>query len=452
MTFRYHGNWCGPGWSDGVYTSSRRGFAPAVDEFDETCRQHDFALAGGATDFAADDRFYQSNVGKGAKRTIAALAVKARRTAQSLTSTPPLQNSFAISLSNNMVSNKNQKKNLRAEKTKTKVPTSLVPIKNNNGSTRAAPVSIATKRTSSSPVMKTTPSGVMITHRSYLQPITNWGTFRADPIPCNPGLAGSFPWLAKLARRYEQYRFVKLKYEFRSVVASSQSGIVMLSFDFDAADAGPTSKADQAQTVPNTETNVWMNNELAVRTDSTWRFVRAGTLLPNLDVKTYDLGNMWFSSNYGNNAVGGELYVEYAVEFRRPTDGPESCGTLSTNTTSFTAPFTGNTTITGAAFPFAKSTVFANDLVVVAGGDYSISFVVTGSSIVGGPTYPTISSNSGTSQIDDLVISNAGSKSHALYKVRCETGDIISWPSAGTGTTISNVTLYVAAIDYTSFV
>lgn len=78
MHFRYHGNWCGPGWSDGRYVSSTHGFAPAIDEFDETCRQHDFALAGGASDPEADAKFFEDNVNKGAKRSVAAYAVAAR--------------------------------------------------------------------------------------------------------------------------------------------------------------------------------------------------------------------------------------------------------------------------------------------------------------------------------------------------------------------------------------
>lgn len=78
MTYRFHGNWCGPGWSDGRYVDSRQGYAPAVDEFDETCRQHDFALAGGTRDRVADATFVRANFGKGFKRTAAAVAVAVR--------------------------------------------------------------------------------------------------------------------------------------------------------------------------------------------------------------------------------------------------------------------------------------------------------------------------------------------------------------------------------------
>jgi hypothetical protein len=170
--------------------------------------------------------------------------------------------------------------------------------------------------------MVTKPDGtVEISHRTFLQPVDNELDFSTVGFPCNPGMSGSFPWLSKIARRYEEYRFKRLRYEFRSVASSATPGVVMMSFDYDAADAAPATKSEQAQTIPNSECNVWMNNDLSVPTSSQFRYVRAGTLAANLDVKTYDMGNLWLSTSYGNNVVGGELYVEYTVELRKPTAG-----------------------------------------------------------------------------------------------------------------------------------
>jgi len=77
VTFRYHGNYVGPGWSAGKYQRSvRRSRVPAVDEFDQTAKEHDAAYATPGADLkGADYKFYRRNIGQGLKRSAAAIAV-----------------------------------------------------------------------------------------------------------------------------------------------------------------------------------------------------------------------------------------------------------------------------------------------------------------------------------------------------------------------------------------
>jgi hypothetical protein len=378
-------------------------------------------------------------MGRGAKRTVAALAVMARDAAQ--------RRFIDTTVTKTMNKTMNQKKNLRTNTPKpnpARVPKTL----RGNDVTRAAPVAIATRRTGVKPTVTTTPGGITVAHRSFLFPVNNTLNFTATRIACNPGLSGSFPWLAKLARRYEQYRFKKLRYEFRSVTASSTSGVVMMSFDFDAADEAPATKAEQAQTIPNSETNVWMNNDLNVRPDTEWHFVRAGTLAQNLDVKTYDMGNLWLSAAYGDNVTGGELYVEYVVELRRPTDGPEVCGRYYAGTTNFAAPIgTGNVEQTGAAFPFerAGSTGFN----VISGGAYMIAVRNSGTGLTAAVPLPTIVSGGTSSAAATIFSVVEATQCVAVYKVRVDTGDTIVFANAGAGTSLTAVRFAVASIDYT---
>lgn len=76
---RYHGNYCGPGWSDGAHHDSVCGFAPAIDEFDQTCKEHDCSYFKYGPNRQADDRFFADNIGRGVKRTVAAIAVSSQR-------------------------------------------------------------------------------------------------------------------------------------------------------------------------------------------------------------------------------------------------------------------------------------------------------------------------------------------------------------------------------------
>lgn len=74
-SIRYHGNYCGPGWSDGKYQSSVIGSTPPVDDFDATCQAHDAAYHYGNDLSRADWEFAASNFLQGPKRTLAAIGV-----------------------------------------------------------------------------------------------------------------------------------------------------------------------------------------------------------------------------------------------------------------------------------------------------------------------------------------------------------------------------------------
>ena len=65
MSFKYHGNWCGPGWSDGKWQNSvKDGKLPAIDALDEVCKAHDIAYAiangDGNLEAQADYAFYKA--------------------------------------------------------------------------------------------------------------------------------------------------------------------------------------------------------------------------------------------------------------------------------------------------------------------------------------------------------------------------------------------------------
>lgn len=78
-TWRYHGNYVGPGWSAGKYQNSvAYSDVPAVDEFDQTAKDHDQSYALNEDLKKADYKFFWRNVGKGFKRTAAAVAVGAQ--------------------------------------------------------------------------------------------------------------------------------------------------------------------------------------------------------------------------------------------------------------------------------------------------------------------------------------------------------------------------------------
>lgn len=77
--WRYHGNYVGPGWSAGKYQDSvAHSNVPAIDEFDKTAKDHDAAYALKKNLKNADYKFFYRNIGRGFKRSAAALAVGAQ--------------------------------------------------------------------------------------------------------------------------------------------------------------------------------------------------------------------------------------------------------------------------------------------------------------------------------------------------------------------------------------
>lgn len=308
-----------------------------------------------------------------------------------------------------------------------------------------APAAMATQRTGSAPRVTTTTGVTSIKHRAFLKAINNSIVYSVERVPCNPGLGGSFPWLSKMAKRYEEYRFTKLRYEFRSVAATSTPGVVMMSFDYDAADENPTSKAVQAQTIPNSESNAWMNNDLTIPLDKSWRFVRSGVLGSNLDIKTYDAGSLLISSAYGSGIVCGELYVEYSVEFRRPTDGPEVSGQLHALSTSFTDIFPVNgVTFGGKAFPFSREGPMK--LRVDVGGEYLVAVLVGLASSTLDYVVPTTDDDLGSITI--MTQNRTTTKILALLRVRSGTGSVITFTNTVYGTGMIDTRIYVGSADY----
>lgn len=82
---KYHGNYCGPYWSAGKRQGSvASSNVKPIDEFDASCQRHDYAYGRGYDLKKADYQFYKENIGKGWKRTVAALAVGAQGVARGI--------------------------------------------------------------------------------------------------------------------------------------------------------------------------------------------------------------------------------------------------------------------------------------------------------------------------------------------------------------------------------
>lgn len=164
--------------------------------------------------------------------------------------------------------------------------------------------------------------------------------------PVNPGQASTFPWLSTVAKNYEKYKFLKLEWVYKPEVSqyapNGQTGKVLMSMDYDASDAQPTSKAQMEDVLPHADVMPYQQlvlrcNPREMHANSDAKFIRTGNLPGNSDIKTYDAGNLHvgISGISTNNGVLGELHARYVVELSIPVLNPTNQAPINNSVTLF---------------------------------------------------------------------------------------------------------------------
>jgi hypothetical protein len=164
--------------------------------------------------------------------------------------------------------------------------------------------------------------GVRLRHREYIGDLNGGTDFSVFTFGINPGLSALFPWLSYISMVYERYHFHKLAFHLVPNQPTTQSGQSMMAVDYDAADAPPVSKFDLLNMKDACSVGVYrpLTLEAKGRDGLTkTRYVRRGDLAANLDIKTYDVGNLNVGfQGLDSTKVAGSLFVEYDVELITP--------------------------------------------------------------------------------------------------------------------------------------
>lgn len=338
---RYHGNYCGPNWSDGKHQPSVIGGLPAIDEFDETCRVHDAAYAthseGITVDLAnADLNFARSNLGKGLKRSVAAAAVGA----QGLIRAFDKYQHQLTTTDMNSKSNQRTKRNLRgaqqqqattrATKSGTQAQVATVPA--SYGFTLTAKPPQVTRGANKSVMQGADFAGtVLVANTTYYQPACS---ALLNPVYFQNGMLGS------LARTYEKFRFTKATVHYiPSVPTSTQGQLVMCSTRtvkepfFDGSSTTFLSRAlSQGNAVA---CPLWKEAILDVPCSGDWLIVDS-LIDGDLDDSIQEEVQCYAYGEFGG--VAGILMVHYTIEFKdplytyHPTQIPVSVGNGSYGT------------------------------------------------------------------------------------------------------------------------
>lgn len=229
------------------------------------------------------------------------------------------------------------------------------------GVTVSAPVAIGTRKRNVNPRVSCNSRGksYRVQKSEFIATINGTTTFHANKYVINPGMTDTFPWLSKIARQWEQYRFHKLTFQYVTRTNTSSTGSVILAPDYDSNDGAPKNEAQVTTYQDAKEEVCWTDSAVnldvaAMFPTGARKYVRKG-LIPYSDLRLYDAGN-FFVCPTGQTSSDpiGKLWVHYDIEFFVPStaeeeDPQQSKQTTIVNGANIGPATTGNVNITWTA-------------------------------------------------------------------------------------------------------
>lgn len=295
-----------------------------------------------------------------------------------------------------------------------------------------------------------------IVRREYVGDIAGSVAFATTSYTCNPGVSGLFAWLPAIANSYEQYAFTSVKFLYEPEAATSATGAVILSFDYDVLDTAPSTKQESLLVKDSVRSAPWAASQLVLpRVELDRRgnlYVRSGAV-SNSDLKTYDLGrlNVSTAGQAGTTTVG-ELWVEYTVRLMiaqqsTTTGGASSAAKIVASTgVSRSAIYGSAATVTGTLAVTASS----NTLTFPSVGQYLVTQEFVGTGITTANTAPTLTGTATSTNVTITVSTLTGQTTDsthifAYFTVNCTAASqtlIADW--SGTASTITNTVVRIA--------
>jgi hypothetical protein len=166
--------------------------------------------------------------------------------------------------------------------------------------------------------MRTTRSGMSITHTERVAAIAGSNDLSVVSYSVNPGLHATFPWLSAIANRFEKYKFRSLKFRYVPMQAAV-AGALTMAFDFDPMDPPPTSVASAMTYHDFLSTSVWQGGVLNIDLRSgdmlPQKNTRPAAFYPEQNYNLYDTGKLHvLVEGFFDTSNIGYLEVIYEVE------------------------------------------------------------------------------------------------------------------------------------------
>lgn len=209
----------------------------------------------------------------------------------------------------------NPKSKNQAQKTKSSKQNKSTKQKSNN-TLLIAPVNQQVQKRIGAPQYLSSTKGdgsIRVRHREFIRDIAGSIDFSCITLPINPGIAAVFEWLNTIANNYESYVAVKISFEFETMKSTATNGSLLMAVDYNGADPIPTSKAFLMSFNHAVRSPVWSEciydcRISEMRKIGPDRYIRNAALAANLDIKTYDIGQLFVATQgCADTSVIGEL-------------------------------------------------------------------------------------------------------------------------------------------------
>jgi hypothetical protein len=173
-------------------------------------------------------------------------------------------------------------------------------------------------------------SSIRVTHKEYLGNVIGSTDFASTIYRLNPGISDSFPWLAGIARNYQQYRFNGMLFQFVSTSAfalnsiNSALGKVILATNYNAEDQPFDSTVAMLSTQFSNYGRPAESLTHAIEcapqeTPDNCLYIRTDIEQKGKDLRFTDLGFVQLATEgmQSDSEVGG-LWVTYDITFLKP--------------------------------------------------------------------------------------------------------------------------------------
>lgn len=180
------------------------------------------------------------------------------------------------------------------------------------------------------PIPSFGPESIRVYHKEYLGNILGSTEFQSQIYRLNPGISDSFPWLAGIARNYQQYRINGMMFQFISTSAfalastNSSLGKVVIATNYNAEDEQFTSSVAMLSTQFSNYGRPAESLSHAIecapsQTPDSILYIRTDIDQKDKDLRLTDLGFTQVATEgmQTDSEVGG-LWITYDVTFLKP--------------------------------------------------------------------------------------------------------------------------------------
>ncbi len=339
---RFHGNYCGPNWSGGIHQQSVISNVPAIDDFDQTCKEHDASYASGHNLAEADLKFARNNISLNPKRLAAAIVVGAQGTFRTISDMTIGGNPRRFKPGQDIAENEAYVKSMQGPLTRAAVAQrkTLPPIKNrgdNGVASVDAKLAVGSKIRSIKPKIRLGSDTARVTGHDLLSavdgPAAATGPELAVLWPMNPCYLTSTS-LSMYTPFYDEYRIRKAVVTFHTKMPTTTSGeIWMTTTDNPTLNLYDTQSVNFVSKLMSTQNAVmgpiWSSLRINLNPKSGYLKTNPLTDASPCDSTAGDFLVYVQSSSTGG--VLGYLMLEYDIEFRkrRYTSASSMLSTLS---------------------------------------------------------------------------------------------------------------------------